>query len=323
VASLGHNRRRTARHSVLSPQPSVLRVHAALLAVAILFSSNYIISKLGMSAFDPFTFAYLRVLGSAIVLNGFMRYRDAAPLARADVGRVVLYAMLGVVINQTLFLTGLSLTSAHVAAILITIVPVFALGAAIVIGQEWATTSKIAGIVIAFAGALAVVGGEGFAGAMKSLWGDLLIVANSLSYALYLVVSKPAMARLHPRRVIARMFAFSAVLMLPICAWPMLHLHWHTIPPRAWLALALVIAGPTVAAYVLIGWSLAHTDSSLVAAYSYLQPVITIFLAAIFLGERIRPIGVAAGVLIFAGVWLAGRPSPPQATEEAVPGAAD
>jgi len=282
-----------------------LRVHGALFAVNFLFAVNYIVSKLGMSHFDPLTFAYLRVLGAAIFLN-LPRF---APLSRADWKRVTLYSFLGVIINQTLFLGGLSLTSAHAAAILITAVPVFTLGAAMLFKEERVTAMKIAGIALAAAGALTVVGTEGLGGSMRSFVGDLLIVGNSLSYALFLVLSKPDMARLSPRRVIARMFAIAAVLMLPIAAVPMLRLQWRTIPPSAWLSLAFVIAGPTVAAYVLNAWALAHTDSSLVAAYTYLQPILTVIMAAMFLGERIRPVAVAAGVLIFGGVWLAGRAS--------------
>src|SRR5207248_9587199 len=127
--------------------------------------------------------------------------------------------------------------------ILITTIPVFALAAAIVVGRERATAAKIGGIALAAAGALVVVGGEGFGGTTKSLIGDLLIVGNSLSYALYLVASKPAMARLSARRVIARMFAVSSVVMLPIAAWPMMHEQWRAVPPQAWYALAFVIAG--------------------------------------------------------------------------------
>lgn len=286
-------------------KPNPFRVHAALFIVNLLFAVNYIISKLGMSSFDPFTFAYMRVVGAAIVLN-VMPYA-AAPLSRADFRRVVLYALLGVVINQSLFLAGLALTSAHVAAILITAVPVFTLAIAMAMRQERVTSMKIIGIALAAAGALTVVGGEGFGGATKSFVGDLLIVGNSLAYAFFLVLSKPDMERLSPRRVIARMFAISSVLMLPIAAVPMLRLHWRALPPAAWWSLAFVIAGPTVAAYVLNAWALAHTDSSLVAAYTYLQPVLTVVLAAMFLGEKIRAAAVVAGILIFAGVWLASR----------------
>jgi len=281
------------------------RVHAALITVNFLFAVNYIVSKLGMSSFDPLTFAYLRVLGAAIVLN--LLLRRVAPLSRADFRRVALYSLLGVVINQSMFLGGLALTSAHAAAILITAVPVFTLGAAMLFKEERVTAMKVAGIALAAAGALVVVGTEGLGGSMRAVIGDLLIVGNSLSYALFLVLSKPDMARLSPQRVIARMFAIAAVLMLPIAAVPMLRLPWRTIPAGAWLSLAFVIAGPTIVAYLLNAWALAHTDSSLVAAYTYLQPVMTVVLAAAFLGERIRAAAVAAGVLIFAGVWLAGR----------------
>lgn len=277
-----------------SSHPKALVVHGALFAVNLLFAINYIVSKLGMSSFDPFTFAYLRVVGAAIILNVLIR--GATPLSRIDFKRVVLYSLLGVVINQSMFLGGLALTSAHVAAILITAVPVFTLGAAMVFKEERVTAMKVAGIALAAAGALTVVGGEGLGGAAKSVIGDLLIVGNSLSYALFLVLSKPDMARLSPRRVIARMFAIAAVLMLPIAAVPMLRLHWRTIPPAAWLSLAFVIAGPTIAAYLLNAWALAHTDSSL-----------TVVMAAMFLGEQIRPLAIVAGVLIFTGVWLAGR----------------
>jgi drug/metabolite transporter (DMT)-like permease len=282
------------------------RVHLSLFTVNLLFAINYVVSKLGMSSFDPFTFAYLRVLGAAMVMNVLIR-SPAAPLSRADFKRVVLYSLLGVVINQSMFLAGLALTSAHVAAILITAVPVFTLGAAMVFREERVTGMKVAGIALAAAGALTVVGGEGFDGTAKSLLGDLLIIGNSLAYALFLVLSKPDMARLSPLRVVARMFAIAAVVMLPMAALPMLRLQWRAVPASAWWSLAFVIAGPTIAAYLLNAWALAHTDSSLVAAYTYLQPVMTVLLAAMFLGERIRPVAIAAGVMIFAGVWVAGR----------------
>jgi drug/metabolite transporter (DMT)-like permease len=282
-------------------------VHAALTTVALLFSANYIISKLAMHSFTPLVFAYLRVLGSAIILNTVVH--DHGPIARDDQWRLVGFALLAVALNQSLFLGGLALTSAHIAAILITTIPVFALGAAIVMRYERATPQKLTGIALAAAGALLVVAREGFGGATKSFIGDLLIISNSLCYALYLVLSKPMMARLSARRVIARMFAIAAGLMIPLCAWSLIHQDWRDIPARAWLGLALVILGPTVAAYLLNAWALAYAESSVVATYSYLQPVATIFLAAIFLGETLRPTGIVAMLLIFGGIWLASRTS--------------
>ena len=284
-------------------------------SVAVLFSLNYIISKFGLHSFNPLTFAFLRIVSSAIVLNFLLHERNAPPLAKEDRWRLAGLGLLAVVINQSLFLAGLSFTSAHVAAILMTTIPVFALGAAIAFRRERATAAKVGGIALAAAGALVVVGGEGFSGTTKSLIGDLFIVGNSLAYALYLVISKPIMARLSARRVIGRMFAVASVGMLPIAVWPMMHEHWSAIPSRAWLALALVVAGPTLAAYLMNAWALKYAESSVVAAYTYLQPVFTVFLAAIFLHEEIRASAILAAIMIFAGVYISGRPVPAAAND--------
>lgn len=285
---------------------SAARVHLALLAVAALFSLNYIVSKIAMRAFSPIVFAYLRILGAALVMQ-FALPRDRAPISKADARSLIGYAILGVVLNQTLFLAGLAFTSAHIAAILITAMPVFALGAAIVMGRERATALKAGGILLAGAGALLVVGFEGVEGTRKSLIGAILIILNSLAFALYLVLSKPLMARLSARRVIRRMFVVSAILMIPVAAVPLWRQAWRGIPLQAWLGLAFVIVGPSVAAYMLNAWALTHADSSLVATYTYVQPFLTSILAAIFLHEQIRRTVIVAASMIFVGVYLAGR----------------
>jgi drug/metabolite transporter (DMT)-like permease len=288
-----------------SDVPSTIRVHTALFTVALLFSANYIISKLGMRQFSPMAFAWLRIAGASLILAVLVRGEPA--LSRDDKWRVSGFAVLAVVINAPLFLLGLSLTSVHVAAILITTIPVFTLAAAIGFGRERKSATRIGGIALAFAGALMVVGGESFAGTWRSVLGAVLIVLNCLSYALYLVLSKPAMARLSPLRVVAQMFAVGAVLLLPFAAVPLARQDWHSLTTGAWLALALVIAGPTIVAYLLQAWALRHADSSLVASYTYVQPVLATFLGAIFFGETMHPLVIVAALVIFAGVWLAGK----------------
>jgi len=281
-----------------------LKVHIALFTVAFLFSVNYIVAKIGMREFAPLSFAWLRIVGAALIMAVVVR--DSEPLSREDGRRVAGFAILGVVVNATLFLVGLSLTTVQVAAVLITTIPVFTLAAAIVAGRERASLNRIGGIVLAGVGALLVVGGENLRGTRASFIGALMIVLNCFAYALYLVISKPHMARLSARRVVARMFLVGSVLMLPIAAYSLWREDWSRISPRAWLALAVVTVGPTVIAYLLQAWALRHADSSAVAAYTYVQPVLATILGAMFLGERIRTIVVVAAIMIFAGVALAG-----------------
>jgi drug/metabolite transporter (DMT)-like permease len=273
-----------------------------MFAVAALFSLNYIVSKVAMHSFAALSFAWLRVVGAAIVLNVFAPGRG---FTRSDSWRITGFAILGVVLNQTMFLAGLSLTNAHVAAILITLIPVFTLIVAIILRLERTTVMKVSGIALALAGALLVVGGEGTSGMTGAFAGTLLIIGNCMAYAVYLVVSKPVVSRLSPTRVVSRMFAIGAVLIFPIALRSLLREHWQSIPGSAWIGLLIVIAGPTVGAYVINAWTLKYAEASVVAAYTYLQPVLTTIMAWALLHERIRPVVAIAGLMIFGGVALA------------------
>jgi drug/metabolite transporter (DMT)-like permease len=311
-------------HSARVSRPVSLRVHLALTTVAVLFSLNYVVSKVALGTFSALSFAYLRVLGSALILATTIRPGSRFEiLNRQDRWRIVGYAVLGVVMNQGLFLAGLAFTTAHVAALLMTLIPMFTLGAAIVIKRERASLWKIGGIALAFSGAVLVVSREGLEGDTHAVVGVLLLIANALSYSMYLVLSRPHMARLQPQRVIARMFGIASILMIPLCGPSLIREKWSEIPVRSWLGLLFVIIGPTVGAYLLNAWALAHCESSLVAVYTYLQPFFTAILAAVFLHETIGPIVVVAAALIFAGVFLSGRPAPGTALPSAVPGSGD
>jgi len=96
-------------------------------------------------------------------------------------------------------------------------------------------------------------------------------------------------------------------VLFPFAIWPMARQQWSTLTPGAWLALALVIAGPTVGAYLLNAWALRYADSSLVAAYTYVQPVLATLMGAVFLGETLHAFVLVPAAMIFGGVWLAGR----------------
>jgi drug/metabolite transporter (DMT)-like permease len=287
---------------------SPARVHLALAAVAILFSANYIIAKLALAHFNPFAFAWLRVLGSSIALQMLLLLRhEPAFLPRYELRSVTLYSLLGVVINQLLFITGLSLTTAHEAAILITTIPIFTLAGTLMLKTETASTRNLIGIAIAAAGALLLLVPRGSVahGGSERVLGDILIIINCASYAFYLVLSKSLMHRFSASRVIAQIFSIGTILMFPFCLPGLMRTRWESIPLSAWLSLAAVIAGPTVAAYLINGWALARATSTAVAAYTYVQPFLASLLAAIFLSERLTAVSFLAAVLIVAGVFLA------------------
>ncbi|MFN2237928.1 MAG: DMT family transporter, partial [Thermoanaerobaculia bacterium] len=290
---------------------SRLALHLALGFVAILFSANYILGKIALAHFDPLAFAWLRVSGSflCLILVYLRHTTPRVPFSKTEWRLLVVYSLLGIVLNQILFISGLARTTAQHAAILIVTIPVFTLLIALILRRETASPARLVGILLAAGGALSIILRSADGSGAASLTGDVMILANSLFYAAYLVLSKPLMARHSAIRVMTLLFAFGTVLMIPFSAQAMLNQAWSGITGSAWLALFLVILGPTVGAYLINGWALARADSSLVAAYVYLQPLLASIMAAVFLHERMETGTAAGAVLIFAGVWLVSRRS--------------
>src|SRR5262249_42478548 len=150
--------------------------------------------------------------------------------------------LLGVTFNQLLFLTGLQYTTATNATVLGTTIPVWTLAIAIVLRREPANVLRIVGVALALAGALYLVGAERFTLAGR---GNILILCNALSYALFLVLARDITKRYPARTVMAWCFLFGSLGVSVVGAPAVAHLSLAKVSTRTWLWLAFIIAGPT------------------------------------------------------------------------------
>jgi drug/metabolite transporter (DMT)-like permease len=282
------------------------------------FSLFPILGKMVLVSIPALPFAAFRAVAAAALLEAVRRAHRAPEAIRpGDVRRVVVYGLLGVSFNQILFIWGLSLTTAINTTVLTATIPVFTLAAAVLLGRERMTRRAAAGIVLAAAGALALLNAQRFDWGSASFRGDLLLVANCVSYSLYLVLSRPILAHYRAITFTAAVFRYGAVLIVLAALPQLLRLHPAAIPALAWWSLAGVILLCTVIPYALNAWALARTHASHVAFYVFLQPLISTVLAILVLGEELTAKTIWAALLIFAGLAvslarnrLPGRPMP-------------
>jgi drug/metabolite transporter (DMT)-like permease len=200
--------------------------------------------------------------------------------------------VLGVSLNQLLYITGLNLTTATAAQMLITGGPAVTLLVAILLGKERATRAKWIGIALA--------GASVESGAV----GNLLIVVNMVAYSMYLVSARDLLHRYHPLTVITWIFIFGAIGLAPFGLLPAIH-EFPATSLATRLTILWIIVFPTVSAYYLNIWALTRVESSVVSTFVYLQPIITAALAMPILGERPSLRMLPAAALIFAGVAIA------------------
>ena len=285
-----------------SPAPA-WRVHLTLILVQAVFGGFHVVAKAVLSDLAPLALAAIRVGVATPVLMALAWRRDRFLPAWRDLPMLALLGGLGVFANQVLFITGLKFTTATNAAILMTSIPVFAAGAAALLGVERINANRLVGIILSVAGALVLVNPFRFSAGHAGALGNVLILTNGLCYALYLVLQRPVLTRIPWRTVTAAAFFFGSLGVIPVALPALLALDPSRVGTGAWLGVAYIIAFPTIFAYAASTWAIRRSSPALVAAYNTLQPLVASVLAMAFLGERFgweEGIGFA---LIAAGLW--------------------
>ncbi len=287
-----------------------LRAHLALAVSQLGFGLFPVFGKLVFPPRGPIPalgVGALRAAFGAISLQLLASVAGAPPVAqRSDYLRLAVYAFFGIVLNQTLFLEGLSHSSATHAGVLVAATPALAYGLAIAIGRERARLRPALGVVLAISGAawIALVR-PSVPNPDATLLGDALLLANVSSYAIYLVLVRDVLTRVDPLRAIAWIFTFGAVANIPTGIGDLRSVAWESVPASTYWHLAFILVFPTSVGYALNAWALRRAPATLAAVYTSTQPVIATFSAALVLGERPPVVETAcAATLILAGVTL-------------------
>jgi drug/metabolite transporter (DMT)-like permease len=279
-------------------------VHAALIAVQVLFASLAIVGRFVLPEFPAGALVMIRVLGAGLILltvnllRGGERVRD-----RRDLLELAGLGLLGITLNQSLFVFGLKHTTAINATILVTMVPVFTLVGAVLLGRERASKRKLGGVALAGTGAVWLIGPDRITLAPDVAFGNLLILIGMVCYAAYFLLAQRQLRKHDALTVTTYVMLTSIVTVAPVGLPALLRLDPSGIRPAIWLGVAWIVVGPTVFTYLLNIWALRRVSSSVVAVYIYLQPLLTAAVAPMLLtGESLTARTTAAGLLIFSGV---------------------
>jgi drug/metabolite transporter (DMT)-like permease len=283
----------------------VWATHAALLIVQLAFASQAVEGKIAMAAKEaggealaPQALAMARMVGAALFFQALTRVaRWLRPTTWRDQGALALLSVLGISLNQTLFLIGLQTTSPMSAALLGVTIPVFSAALAVIARQERGSLRLALGIAVAMSGVLWLTGIH----AVDR--GAVIVLANCVSYSSYIVFSRRIIQRLGAVTVITWLFTWGAVLFAPIGV-PALLAGAATWSARGWAFCGYIVIVPTIVAYLANAWALGRSSASLVTVYIYMQPLLTAVLAWVQLRQAPTGQMLGSAVLIVAGVSI-------------------
>lgn len=291
--------------------------HLALLLVQIMFGTWPIFGKVVLRSMSSTSLVCFRIFGAAVVFTLLQRkLGQLRQLPSRVLAWLVLSSLLGVSLNQFIFVKGLSLTTAINATLLITTIPVSTLVVSIALGYDKASLRHFVGIALAAAGVVYLVDPWRADFTAQTTLGNLLLIASSFSYGAYIAVSRNLFRRYGALNVITWIFQIAALAAIPIAAFAWSTAGLRTVSTGLFLAVVYIILVPTVGAYYLNSWAITRVSPSVVAVYIYLQPLMAFGLAPLLLGESWNSRTVVACILIFAGVAAVTIHSRSRAVEE-------
>jgi drug/metabolite transporter (DMT)-like permease len=260
----------------------------------------------GIDSIDIISF---RVLGTCIIFWGtsFFVKKEQVPIK--DKFLFAAAAILGLILNQCLFMVGLQLTSPANASIETTATPIITMILSFIILKESVTWKKILGVAIGCTGAVILIttsvkSGNGKVG---NIWGDLIVISSQTFYALFLILFTNFTKKYSIITANKWLFLWGTIIIWPFTLQHVYNTDFAAITTTAWLETGFVIIFGTFLGYLIIMKALKTLSPTIVSIYNYVQPIVAV-IVSILMGIGIFKFSQGIAILlVFTGVWLTNK----------------
>ena len=288
------------------------------LAAVCLWGLAPVATRAAVGHLSPLPLLLIRLAAASVVLLpwawpvfGRLRPRSA--------GRLIAAGALGLVGYNLPVTLGLRWLPAATAGLLLATEPVWVLVLGRLFTGERGGVRPWLGSAVALVG-VGVLAGPGAIGVdgNRTLAGAGLVLASTLAFGAYTIVMRPlsqefgAIPATAASTVVGAVPYLAAVGTLPGAG--LSHLG-----ATVWAQLAFLALGSTAAGLLL--WNVAALSGGVtqVSLLLYLEPVVSVAGAAVFLGERVSLVMIGGGALILAGVAVSGTGRDPGTGQESGP----
>ena len=284
------------------------------LCAVIFWGASFVATKLALQYVDPNTLVWLRfsmgilVLGTAVVLSK----QFSLPQGR-DWGYFALLGFLGITLHQWLQSTGLVTAAATTTAWIIASIPIFIALLGYLVLKEGLAWMQWVGILLATFGVLMVVTKGDLASLTTGRFGtpgDFLVLLSAPNWAVFSILSRPGL-RKHPATrmmffVMGFGWIFTSILFFAGAGSGQI----SSIPWDGWIAIGFLGIFCSGIAYIFWYDALQVLPVAQTGAFLYLEPVVTVIVAALVLREAMLLATLLGGITILVGVWMVNRPQP-------------
>ncbi|HET19108.1 MAG TPA: DMT family transporter [Chromatiales bacterium] len=286
----------------------------------VVWGASFIATKVALREVSPPTVVWLRFGIGTLLLGGVVLGRSELALpARREWGKLALLGLIGITVHQLLQSNGLVTARATTTAWIVATTPIFIAALGWLLLRERLSGVALLGITLAAGGVLVVVtGGElrSLAAGRIGTPGDLLVMVSAPNWALFSVLSRRTLQDGGGRGAAGTLFWVMgigwALSSIPLLAGPGFG-EIGALTAAGWLGIGFLGLFCSGLAYIFWYDALGALPASQVGAFLYLEPLVTVVVAAVVLpqAEPITAASVLGGGVILLGVWLVSRPGRP------------
>src|SRR5688572_6584659 len=284
----------------------------ALFAVTV-WGASFVATKISLQYIAPTVLVWIRFAMGVVILGFAVGLNKQFSLPKGkDWGYFALLGFLGITFHQWLQSTGLLTAQATTTAWIVTSTPIFIALLGLLILKERLTWYQVAGVILAAFGVLLVVSKGNLstlAAARFGTPGDFLVMISAVNWAVFSTLSRPGLkkhsATLMMFYVMSFGWFFTSILFF---ATPGIR-QIIVIPWEGWVAILFLGILCSGVAYIFWYDALKLLPVAQTGAFLYLEPIVTVIVAALVIRESILLATLIGGTIILIGVWLVNRTS--------------
>ncbi len=280
----------------------------AFVGLSLAWGSSFLWIKLALAEVGPFTLVTFRlligVLGLlAVVATQRLEWPRNPRLWRA----LAFMGLINVAIPFTLISWGELYIDSAIASILNSTMPLFTVVFAhFFLLDDKLNWQKVSGLVVGFAGVLALVLRNIQGDLQTNVLGQLAVLLAAVFYSGATVFGRRFVGGAPPALAALVQLISASVMMLLIT--PVVE-GGLTLPklPLTWVALVWLGLVGSCLAYLMYFYLLKSVGASRMAMVTYMFPLVGVTLGVLFLGERLDIYLALGAALILASVWVVNR----------------
>lgn len=277
------------------------------------WGASFVATKVALRYVSPITVIWTRFAIGVVILGVavFMRRQFALP-ARKELAYLAFLGFLGISFHQWLQSTGLLTAQATTTSWIVATTPIFMALLGWLVLREELVWGQVLGIALAGVGVLLVVSKGDLAASSAGKFGtlgDFLILISAVNWAVFSTLSRRGLQR-HPATrmmfyVMGFGWLFSSLLFF---SGPGIG-ELRQLPRDGWLGIGFLGVFCSGLAYIFWYDALKALPVAQTGAFLYLEPLVTVVVAGIVLGEPLLLASLLGGGCILLGVWLVNRPT--------------